>query len=332
MKDRRILVTGASGQIAYPLVRDLAKDNEVWGIARFSDPSKRETWNVGNFIRPATREELDAAGVITRSVDLADPDWSELPDRFDHVLHLAVFQMLGLDYDYALKINAEGTGLLMSRFRDASFLVMSTIGVYDRDPDPKHVYVETDPLGDSKSPHSPTYSISKISQEAVARTMARTLNVPTTIARMGLSYGANGGLPAYHLDMMLNEIPIGLHEGATFCCPISEADITAHVDGLLDAASVPATIVNWGGDDVITAEDYLGYLGELTGVQAQIDYESPTSGFVIVDATKRRSLTGPCITDWRTAMREMVAGRHPDRLVGGAVPPQNAAAPSVPAG
>ena len=35
--------------------------------------------------------------------------------------------------------------------------------------------------------------------------MARILNLPTTIARMNASYSWNGGLPAYHLDWMMND-------------------------------------------------------------------------------------------------------------------------------
>jgi nucleoside-diphosphate-sugar epimerase len=35
-------VTGPAGQIAFPIVRALAADNEVWGIARFSGGGSRE--------------------------------------------------------------------------------------------------------------------------------------------------------------------------------------------------------------------------------------------------------------------------------------------------
>ena len=42
LRDKRILVTGPAGQIAFPLARDLARSNEVWGVARFSQPGSRE--------------------------------------------------------------------------------------------------------------------------------------------------------------------------------------------------------------------------------------------------------------------------------------------------
>ena len=77
---------------------------------------------------------------------------------------------------------------------------MSTHSVYRPHDDPLHVYVETDPLGEVNSALSPPYSMSKIAQEAVARTCARLYDLPVTIARMNASYGPNGGLPVYHLD------------------------------------------------------------------------------------------------------------------------------------
>jgi nucleoside-diphosphate-sugar epimerase len=150
MLGEKILITGPAGQIAFPLARDLAKDNEVWGIARFSDSE--------------TRKRVEDVGVTTRVVDLGSGDFGDLPTDFTYVLHLATFQGAGLDYDYALRTNAEGTGLLLHHCRAAkAALVMSTASVYKPHEDPFHVFLETDPLGDSNSPFAPTYSMSKIS-------------------------------------------------------------------------------------------------------------------------------------------------------------------------
>jgi nucleoside-diphosphate-sugar epimerase len=319
MRDRRILVTGATGQIAFPLAAELAKTNEVWGTARFSDPSKRETWNTGKFIRPATRQQLEDAGIHTARLDLENPDFSELPETFDHVMHLAVFQQLGHDYDYALKINAEGTALLMSQYRTAkSFLVLSTIGVYGPPEDGEGTSStpirETDPLGVSASPHSPTYPVSKIAQEAVARSMARVLNLPTTIARMGLSYGGNGGLPAYQLDMMVNGETLAVAGGSAPTNPIHERDIADQATKLLEVATVPATIVNWTGDEVVEMSDYLNYLGELVGITPDIQFIPGAVPARLLDNSKRQALVGSTKVSWRDGMREMAEARHPDRV------------------
>ena len=42
LKGEKILLTGPAGQIAFPIGRELARDNEVWGIARVGDPADRE--------------------------------------------------------------------------------------------------------------------------------------------------------------------------------------------------------------------------------------------------------------------------------------------------
>jgi len=232
MRGKKLLITGPAGQIAFPLAEELAQHNEVWGIARFSEPG--------------SQERCEKVGIRTVVCDLAKGDFSALPDDFEYLLHLATFQGGGLDYDQAIRVNAEGTGLLMQHCRKAkAALVVSTFSTYKPNDDPHHLHKETDPLGDVNSPHAPTYSMSKIAEEAVARTMARLLNLPTTVARMNASYSWNGGLPAYHLDWMMNDQEVALRApGNTGYNPIDQADINAQVPKLCDIATVPATVVN----------------------------------------------------------------------------------------
>src|SRR5688500_12251150 len=277
LRDKRILVTGPAGQIAFPLVEELSRDNEVWGIARFGDP--------------ATRDRVDATGCITRVVDLAAPDWSDLPDRFDHVLHLAIYQSLESSYDYAMTVNAEGTALLMHRFANAdSLLIVSSAAVYDNNPDGAHRYLETDPLGDNRAPYSPTYGITKIAQEGVARGLARALGLPTTIARMNVSYSPGGGLPAYQLDMIVNGLDVPVMTGGAWFNPIDQADINAQVPKLLSVASVPATICNWGGDDAVSTEEYVTFLASLVGKTPRFVYTDSGIPGRAFDNTRRLSL------------------------------------------
>ena len=55
--------------------------------------------------------------------------------------------------------------------------------------------------------------------------------------------------------------------------PIHDDDICAQLEPLLDAASVPATIVNWGGDEPVSVQEYSAYFGELLGVDAEVVVE-----------------------------------------------------------
>lgn len=302
LTDKRILVTGPAGQIAFPLVEFLAPHNEVWGVARFSDHESR-----------ARVEEL---GVVTRSLDLSRPDFSDIPDDFEYVIHLAAFKTEGLDYDHAISVNAEGTGLLLRHCRRAkAALVMSTQSVYKPVVDPLHAFRETDPLGDVNYVMSPTYSISKITEEAVARFCARAFDLPVTIARMNASYGPNGGLPTYHLDWVLAGQPVVTRWDPCRYSLIHQDDINGQVEALLDAASVPATIVNWAGDETPSVQEWCAFMGEITGRDADvrsIPVEGTTRGS-IADVSKRRSITGPCTVPWRDGIRRVFAERHGGR-------------------
>jgi len=250
-------------------------------------------------------------------VALSLKELSALPATFDHVLHFAIFQTQSLDYDQAMRVNAEGTGLLMARFHDArSCLVVSSTVVYDIQEDPTHELAEDDRLGDSRQPYSWPYPVTKIAQEGVARTMARLRELPTTIARMNVSYGPNGGMPAYQIDQLVAGQPVPLLAGGpTFYNPIEQADINAQVPKLLEVASVPATIVNWAGDDVVQSEDWIGFLGELVGVEPEIVYQPTGVCSRPCDNTRRKALIGECSVGWREGMRRMAEARHPDRVV-----------------
>jgi nucleoside-diphosphate-sugar epimerase len=283
------------------LARTLAAHNEVWGIARFGDPS--------------TRDAVDRIGVTTRALDVVSGAFDDLPTDFTYLLHLAAD--FGEDYDRALQVNAEATGLLLEHCRSAkAALVMSTVTTYKPHPDPWHAFREEDPLGDALAPVSAPYSVSKIAGEAVARYCARSFDLPVVIARMGCAYGEQGGLPKMHLDAIGAGRPVQTRWDPMPYSPIHDDDVAAHVEPLLDAASVPATIVNWCGDEAVSVQQWTAYFGELLGMEPAIEV-SPIPGASVGsvgDPTKRRSITGPCRVQWRDGFRRMAQQFCPDRV------------------
>lgn len=295
LRGKRIVVTGITGQIAHPLGAFLARENEVYGVARFS--------------ADGSLERTRAAGIRPIAVDLADGDLDAIPTEADHLVHLAAYMAPGsVDYDLALRHNAEATGLLLTHCRRyESALVMSTHSVYKPVDDPWHVFGPTDPLGDVNA-FSPTYSISKIGQEAVARTMARIHDLPTTIARMNASYGPNGGLPALHLRAVAAGEPIITRWDPCTYQPIHQDDIDAQLAGLLAAASVPATILNWAGDEQVTVQEWAAFMGELVGRPAAVRVveRSGTLRGSCADVTARLAAAGPCRVTWRDGLRRLV--------------------------
>jgi len=293
LTDRRILVTGPTGQVALPVTLALAAHNEVVGLARFRDPVARAT--------------LEAVGVRCIETNLAAGEFSDVPSDVDYVLNLAVVKSNRWDVDLAA--NAEAAGLLMAHCRGATaFLHCSSTGVYQ--PAGLHPLAETDALGDNHRVMMETYSIAKIAAEAVVRTSARQFEVPTTIARLNVPYGDNGGWPAFHLAMIEAGQPVPVHpDRPNRFNPIHEDDIIRTIPALLAAAAVPATIVNWGGSEAVDLEEWCAFLGELVGREATFVETDATIGGVTIDTTKMTELIGPTQVDWRDGLRRMVAAR-----------------------
>ena len=88
--------------------------------------------------------------------------------------------------------------------------------------------------------------------------------------------------------MMRGGVAVPVHtDRPSRCTLIHEDDILATIPGLLRAASVPATIVNWAGQEHVSIEEWCAYLGELAG---------------------------PATVSWKDGLRRMVEARAPELL------------------
>ena len=302
LKNEKILVTGPASQVALPIVRELARRNEVHGLARFS--------------RPGDREKLEALGVRCTPADLASGSLENVPRDFTYVLHFAVAKSGEADFDADLTMNAEGVGRLMSHCRTAgAFLHCSSAAVYEYAG--HRPAKETDPLGDNHRVLLPTYSLCKIAAESVVRFCAREWNLPSVIVRLSVPYGDGGGWPWYHLLMMSAGHPIPVHpDKPNIYNPLHEDDYVAHIPRLLEMASVPATILNWGGSECVSIEDWCGYLAELTGLEPKLDYTRETLGPLPLDLERMHKSLGRTKLPWREGIRRMVRARNPELLRG----------------
>lgn len=307
LEGKKILITGATGQVARPIAEALAKANEVWCIARFG--------------QAGAEQALRDLGIRTRRWDMARAGLDDrggldgLPGDFTHVLHAAAYRGDGRDFDDTVQINATGVSSLMMHCRRAeAFLYVSSGALYSPPRPLDHPIAEDYPLG-GQTPWLPTYPVSKLAAEAVARALAVTLGLPTTIARLNLCYGpyGHGGMPILLFRRMLAgqaiEVP---PEGQNWCSPIHTDDVVRQAPLLCDAATVPARVVNWAGDDRVGIQDMLTYMAELTGIEARFtrtDAYRATSAF---DNTRRTALIGPCQVGWRDGIRATLQALFPD--------------------
>ncbi len=297
--DRKILITGPTGQVARPLVERLAKVAEVFALARFG--------------KAGDREAIEAAGATTLQADLADASsLADLPSDFDYVLNFAVVK--SGDFEYDLAANAEGVGNLMLHCRRAkAFLHFSSTAVYEyAGHEPRR---EDSPLGDNHRVMFPTYSISKIAAETVCRFVAHQHGIPTTIARLSVPYGDNGGWMYYHLLMMKEGIPIEVHpEGPNLYNPIHVDDYIEKIPFLLAAADPAVTTLNFGGSQAVSIEEWCGYLEELTGLKPVFRENPRAFGSLCIDTEKMHALIGETRVDWREGILSQVRHLAPELL------------------
>ena len=166
LKGEKILITGATGKIAFPIARALAADNEVWGVARLK--------------KPGDRERLTAAGIKPVALDFACGDFSALPNDFTYIFHAAVDP--GKDgWRQCVQTNAQHSGDLLYHCRNAKgFVYCSTGSIYG--------YQGQRPLAEADPPGVPlraNYSFSKIAAEEVCSYYSHLFHLRPTGRRAG---------------------------------------------------------------------------------------------------------------------------------------------------
>jgi len=104
-------------------------------------------------------------------------------------------------------------------------------------------------------------------------------------------YGDTYGWMSFHLMMMERNIAIPVHvDQPTDYTPIHATDIARSIPYLLSLAATPAEIVNWGGDQVVSIEDWSEEMGRLTGLTPTFAPTTATIASIVPDVSKLRDL------------------------------------------
>lgn len=294
LDNEKILITGATGKIAFPIARALAGRNEVWGAARFS--------------KPADRDKLIAAGIRPLQLDMASGDFSAVPDDFTYVFHAAV-DPGAADWRRCVQTNAHNSGTLLHHCRKAKgFVFCSTGSIYQ--------YQGQRPLRESDAPGVPlraNYSFSKIAGEAVCTWVAEQFSIPLTIIRICSTYGPEGGTPADRLEMMLQRKPIRLYpDKPNNYNPIYEDDYVELGIRAMEVAATPPVVVNWAGSETVSVEEYCAYMGQLVGVEPIFEYTPEAHTPLWPDVTYMHEVLGRTKVHWRDGFRRMIEARRPE--------------------
>jgi UDP-glucuronate 4-epimerase len=305
LSDKKILVTGATGQAFRPAAEALAPDNDVWAAARFSSP--------------ATKAELEARGITTFSWTMGESSLAGLPDDFTHVLHAAPYRGQP-DSNTAAQANAVGAGQLMHHCRRAqAFVFISTFGVYEKPPTSDTPLAEDAMLG-GHAPYAPTYPVGKLAAEGAVRAFAHVLGLKTTIARLNVCYGPTGwgGVPVEFYGRILagEQIWVPTDGSEIYSSPISTDDVTRFVPRLWDVASLAPTIVNLAGDEAVGLREYMGYIAERGGLEIEFAPSDESRESFVSDNARRKSLIGDCEVHWRDGMPRAIEAHYPGAFDG----------------
>ena len=294
LSGRRVLVTGASGLVALPVARELAKSNEVYAVARYSDPEQRRV--------------LDEAGARTIAFDMAEKDLSPLPKEVDFVINYAVLPPTQKDH---WEVNAGAAGRLARKYRDCTaFLHGSTGSLYH--------YQGERPLReeDEYGLHSGAepYAASKIAAEFLLKHLSEDYQLPTVIVRIFSFYGPRGGGPTQRIDQIANGRPVMVYPGVrNVYSPMFEDDYVEKTIQALSIAKVPAEIVNLTGTDPMTTQEYCQLAAEMLGKEATF-LETGTSWPIWGDSTKMEKLLGPCRVSMREGIRRVIESNQSGRV------------------
>ncbi len=294
MSGRRVLVTGASGLVALPVAAELAKDNEVHAVARWSNPAQRRI--------------LDAAGARTIAFDMAEEDLSPLPQSVDVVINYGV---LGPNDPDVYNVNARAAGRLARRYRDCQAFVHGSTGSL-------YQYQGERPLreDDAYGLHSSTeaYAASKIATEILLQHLSEDYAMPLTIIRIFSFYGPRGGGVTQRIDQVAKGLPVSVYPGVrNVHTPMYEDDYVEKTIAAAGIARVGGEIVNLGGTDAVTTQDYCRMAGELLGKEP-IFVENSRAWPIWADTTKMERLLGPCKVSMREGVRRVVES-SPDQRV-----------------
>jgi UDP-glucuronate 4-epimerase len=294
LSGKRVLITGASGLVAFPVAVELARNNEVHAVARFSNPEQKRL--------------LEAAGARAVCFDLADEDLSPLPKSVDVVINYAVLPPTHKD---AYDVNAGAAGRLARRYRDCeAFVHGSTGSLYQYQGE--RPLTEGDPYGLHSSAEN--YAASKIAAEYLLKHLSEDYQLPVVMLRIFSFYGPRGGGVTQRIDQVARGLPVSVYPGVrNVHTPLYEDDYVEKTIAAAGIAKVGAEIVNVGGTEAVTTQEYCRMAGELLGKEP-IFVENSKAWPIWADTTKMVRLLGPNKVSMREGVRRVVEASRGERV------------------
>jgi nucleoside-diphosphate-sugar epimerase len=249
LKGKKILVTGASGFVGSFLAFELAKNNDVHGLARFREDSMRRL--------------LEDNGVEIIAKDVVKDKLDGVPTDYDYVFsELAMLQRCDDFPKEAFIVNTRFVGDLVDHCKSARGIVLASSGA---------VYKPSTRIWNEDGPLYPvsTYALTKLCGEVLGSYVSEKMNVPLCILRYFYPYGArgSGGILARWADLIHQgkAIPLKLAAVPRYN-PIFISDCVELTIQAARLCKIPSTIMNVGGSEFKSKTELLDMIGQASDV------------------------------------------------------------------
>jgi nucleoside-diphosphate-sugar epimerase len=223
LTNKKVLIVGVSGRVGSSLAEMLVNENEVHGVARFSDP--------------AVRKRLNKLGVKTIKMDVVKGEISKLPLDFDRVfIEIAYMHGAEENPDYAYAANAYLVGRLMTHFASVPGIVHASTGnVYGL---PRQVVTES-------TPEAPVgvYGLSRFVGEQLIRYFSRLHKTPAVILRYFYGNDERYGVLLKLATHLLRGEEIPSSFGSLINC-IAHQDLVRYTALAAHLCSTPPRVLN----------------------------------------------------------------------------------------
>jgi UDP-glucuronate 4-epimerase len=203
----------------------------------------------------------------------------------------------------AYEVNTAATGRLARRYRDCeAFVHGSTGSLYEYQGE--RPLREDDPYGLHTAGEN--YAASKIAAEYLLKHLSIDYQLPVTMVRIFSFYGPRGGGVTQRVDQVARGEPISVYPGVrNVHTPLYQDDYVEKTIAAAAVAKIGAEIVNVGGSEAVTTQEYCLMAGEILGKKPTF-IENSKSWPIWADTTKMAKLLGPSKVSVREGIRRII--------------------------